>query len=91
MEKFKSFITEEKDEDYRLIVLSNKPEIKEYFHTAERLLKESKSLGIPAYVVFVESGKIADGKVYQSDSGFENATNSKNKIPLSHHSCPNEK
>jgi len=82
MEKFKSFITEENDENYRLIVLSNKPDKNEYFHTAERLLKESKALGIPAYVVFVESGKIADGKVYQSDSGFENAKNSKTLTKL---------
>ena len=73
MEKFKSFITEAKEEPYRLIVLSNKPDKNEYFHTAERLLEESKSLGIPAYVLFVESGKIADGKAFQADDnkGFE--------------------
>ena len=73
MEKFKSFITEEKEEPYRLIVLSNKPDKNEYFHTAERLLEESKSLGIPAYVLYVESGKIADGKAFQADDnkGFE--------------------
>ena len=74
MEQFKSFITEAKKENYRLIVLSNKPDKNEYFHTAERLLKESKGLGIPAYVVFVESGKIVDGQVWNSGDekkGFE--------------------
>ena len=73
MEKFKSFITEAKEEKYRLIILSNKPDNNPYFHTAQRLLDECKSLGIPAYVLFVESGKIADGKIFQTDDkkGFE--------------------
>ena len=73
MEKFKSFITEEKEDNYRLLILSNKPDNNQYFHTAQRLLDECKSLGIPAYVLFVESGKIADGKAFQADDnkGFE--------------------
>jgi len=73
VEKFKSFITEAKEEKYRLIILSNKPDNNSYFHTAQRLLDECKSLGIAAYVLFVESGKIADGKVFQADDkkGFE--------------------
>ena len=76
MEHFKSFITEEKSEDYRLIVLSNKnesPKESEYFHTAERFIEESKSLDIPSFVLFVESGKILDGKAYQlgDKKGFE--------------------
>ena len=73
MEKFKSFITEAKEEKYRLLILSNKPDNNPYFHTAQRLLDECKSLGIPAYVLFVESGKIADGKAFQADDnkGFE--------------------
>ena len=73
MEKFSEFITEAKEEKYRLIILSNQPDNNPYFHTAQRLLDECKSLGISAYVLFVESGKIADGKVFQSDDkkGFE--------------------
>ncbi len=62
MEKFKSFITEAKEENYRLLVLSNSPDNNEYFHTAERFLDECKKQSIPAYVLFVESGKIVDGK-----------------------------
>ena len=73
MEKFKSFITEAKEEGYRLLVLSNKPDNNEYFRTAERFLEECKKLSIPAYVLFVESGKIVDGKAYNSDDkvGFK--------------------
>ena len=73
MEKFKSFITEEKKENYRLIILSSKPDNNPYFHTAQRLLDECESLGIPAYILFVESGKIAAGKIFQTDDkkGFE--------------------
>jgi RimK family alpha-L-glutamate ligase len=73
VEKFSEFIAEAKEEKYRLLILSNKPDNNPYFHTAQRLLDECKSLGIPAYVLFVESGKIVDGKVFQSDDkkGFE--------------------
>ena len=73
MEKFKSFITEAKVENYRLLVLSNSPDNNEYFRTAERFLEECKKLSIPAYVLFVESGKIVDGKAYNSDDkvGFK--------------------
>jgi ribosomal protein S6--L-glutamate ligase len=73
MEKFKSFITEAKSEKYRLLILSNKPDNNQYFHTAQRLLDECKSLGIPAYVLFVETGKIVDGRAFQADDneGFE--------------------
>jgi len=73
MENFKSFITEAKVENYRLLVLSNSPDNNEYFRTAERFLEECKKLSIPAYVLFVESGKIVDGKAYNSDDkvGFK--------------------
>jgi len=73
MEQFKSFITEAKEEGYRLLVLSNSPDNNEYFRTAERFLEECKKLSIPAYVLFVESGKIVDGKAYNSDDkvGFK--------------------
>jgi RimK family alpha-L-glutamate ligase len=72
MEKFKSFITEAK-EPYRLLILSNKPNKSEYFHTTQRLMDECSKLGIDSYVLFVESGRIKDGKAYQSDDkkGFK--------------------
>ena len=69
MEQFKSFITEEKSEDYKLLLLTKEGSSKEseYFHTAGRFLEESKKLSIPAYSLFVESGKISDGKAYNAD------------------------
>jgi ribosomal protein S6--L-glutamate ligase len=73
MGKFNSFITEAKEENYRLLILSNSPDNNEYFHTAERFLEECKKQSVPAYVLFVESGKIVDGKAYNADDdvGFE--------------------
>jgi len=73
MDNFKSFITEAKEEPYRLLILSSKPKNQQYFRTAQRLVDESKKAGIESYVLFVESGKIIDGKAYQFDDkkGFE--------------------
>ena len=74
MGKFNSFITEAKAEDkYRLLVLSNSADNNEYFHTTERILEECKKLSIPSYVLLVGSGKIVDGKAYNTDDeeGFE--------------------
>ena len=73
MGKFNSFITEAKEENYRLLILSNSPDNNEYFHTAERFLEECKKQSVPAYVLLVESGKIVDGKAYNADDdvGFE--------------------
>jgi RimK family alpha-L-glutamate ligase len=73
MDNFKSFITEAKEEPYRLLILSSKPKNQQYFRTVQRLVDESKKAGIESYVLFVESGKIIDGKAYQFDDkkGFE--------------------
>ncbi len=76
MEKFKSFITEAKEENYRLLIVSNKPENSEFFHTTQRFLDEAKKLGIPAYALMAESANIADGQVW--NSGDE-----KNKFDIS--------
>ena len=54
------------DIDYRLLVISNKPDNNPYFHTAQRLLDEAKKLGIPAYVLMAEIANIADGQVWNS-------------------------
>ena len=66
MEQFKSFITEQKDEKYRLVIVSNKPDKNEHFHTTQRLLDEAKKLKIPAYALMAESANIADGQIWNS-------------------------
>ena len=66
MEQFKSFITEAKDENYRLVIVSNKPEKNDFFHTTQRLLDEAKKLNIPAYGLMAESANIADGQIWNS-------------------------
>ena len=77
MEKFKSFITEAKEDKYRILVVSAEPDKKELFHTAQRFVDEGKKSGHQVYVVKVEGAIIGydDGvyKVYNSDDkeGFE--------------------
>ena len=77
MEKFKSFITEEKEEKYRILVISAEPDKKELFHTAQRFVDETKKSGHQVYVVKVEGAIISyDGgayKIYNVDDkeGFE--------------------
>ena len=76
MEQFKSFITEAKEEDYRLLIISNKPNKNEFFHTTQRFLDEAKKLNISAYALMAESANIVDGQVW--NSGDE-----KNKFDIS--------
>ena len=45
MEKFKSFLTEQKGEKYKILVISSKPKESEMFHTAERFVEEGKLSG----------------------------------------------
>ena len=66
LENFKSFISEEKHENYRLVVVSNKPDNSEYFHTTQRLLDEAKKLNIPAYGLMAESANIFEGQIWNS-------------------------
>ena len=40
MEKFKSFITEAKEDKYRILVVSAEPENEKLFHTAQRFVDE---------------------------------------------------
>lgn len=49
MEQFKSFITEQKDESYRVVVISN--ELGDKAITAERIEEEAKKLNYPHYIV----------------------------------------
>ena len=77
MEKFKSFITEAKEDKYRILVISAEPDKKELFHTAQRFVDEGKKSGHQVYVVKVEGAIIGydDGvyKIYNADDseGFE--------------------
>jgi len=43
MENFKSFITEEKEDKYRILVVSAEPDNNELFHTAQRFVDETKN------------------------------------------------
>ena len=70
MEKFKSFITEQKEEKYRILVISSDSNNDKLFHTAQRVTDEAKKSGHDVYVVKVEGAIILydDGyKIYNSD------------------------
>ena len=76
MEKFKSFITEQKDEKYRILVISAEPDNNKLFHTAQRVTDEAKKSGHEVYVVKVEGAIITydNGyKIFNADDkdGFE--------------------
>ena len=76
MEQFKSFITEQKDDKYRILVVSAEPDNSKMFHTAQRVTDEAKKSGHEVYVVKVEGAIIGydNGyKIYNSDDkdGFE--------------------
>ena len=67
MEKFKTFITEEK-KPYKLLVVSTRSPKNRMFHTTQRLIDESKSRNIDAYALFAESANIdsVNGEVWNS-------------------------
>jgi len=77
MEKFKSFITEAKEDKYRILVVSAEPDNNELFHTAQRFVEEGKKAGQQVYVVKVEGAIITFEnnvyKIYNADDteGFE--------------------
>ena len=81
MEKFKSFITEEKKDKYRILVVSAEPDNKELFHTAQRFVDEGKKSGHQVYVVKVEGAIVGYDnsvyKIYNADDseGFEISSN----------------
>jgi ribosomal protein S6--L-glutamate ligase len=86
MEKFKSFITEEKEDKCRILVISAEPPSEKLFHTAQRISDEGEKLGHEIYVVKIEGAYITfeDGvyKIYNVDDkdGFE--INSSNTIAI---------
>ena len=77
LEKYKSFITEAKEDKYRILVVSAEPENQKLFHTAQRITDEAEKLGHEVYVVKVEGAIITfeDGiyKIYNANDkeGFE--------------------
>ena len=83
MEHFKSFITEEKEDKYRILVVSSgalrspKKKVAPKFHTAKRFEEEAKKTGHEIYILQVETAYIIfeDGiyKIYNKDDkdGFE--------------------
>jgi len=77
MEQFKSFITEAKEDKYRILVVSAEPENEKLFHTAQRFVDEGKKSGHQVYVVKIEGAIISydDGvyKIHNADDkeGFE--------------------
>ena len=86
MEKFVDFITEAKEDKYRILVISAEPEKQKLFHTAQRITDEAEKLGHDVYVVKVEGAIITfeDG-VYtiqntDDDKGFE--INSENTVAI---------
>ena len=62
MENFKSFITEESNEKYNVLIIST--ELGDKGKTAERLQNEAKKLGLPFYTVAMKGTYIQfnDGK-----------------------------
>ena len=81
MEKFSEFITETKDDKYRILVVSAEPDNNELFHTAQRFVDEGKKSGHQVYVVKVEGAIInydnGTYKIYNidDDKGFEISSN----------------
>ena len=83
MEQFKSFITEQKDDKYRILVVSSgalrspKKKVAPKFHTAKRFEEEAKKAGHEIYILQVETAYITfeNGiyKIYNKDDkeGFE--------------------
>jgi len=76
LEAFKSFITEENSEKYRILVISAEPNNTKLFHTAQRVTDEAKKIGHEVYVVKVEGAYIeydSGYKIYNADDdkGFE--------------------
>ena len=77
MEKFSDFISEQKEDKYRILVISAEQEKKKLFHTAQRINDEAKKAGHKVYVVKVEGAIMSydngKHKIYNIDDkeGFE--------------------
>ena len=92
MENFKSFITEAKEDKYRILVISSgalqSPNTKKtpIYHTAKRFQKEAEKIGHEVYVLQVETAYITFEnsiyKIFNKDDkeGFE--INSENTVAI---------
>ena len=85
METFKSFLSEQKSEKYRILVISAEPTKQKMFHTAQRVTDEANKLGHDVYVVRVEGAFIDYDNGYKiynkdDDKGFE--INDENTIAI---------
>ena len=60
--KFREFVTEEKDNKFRLLIVTDEPEEAKTFHTADRLQQEAKKLGWGYYLY-----KLTDGYTTYQD------------------------
>ena len=74
MEKFKSFITEETQEDYRVVVLSVEHGDKAI--TSKRIKEESDKLGLANYVISLDGANLSYDKTYKiheagDEKGFD--------------------
>jgi len=76
LEKFKTFITEEKSEKYKILVISAEPDNDKLFHTAQRFVDEGKKLGNEVYVIKVEGAIISyeNNEYTISNSGDDKGT-----------------
>ena len=54
--KFRDFITEQKKESYKLLVITDEPEKAKTFHTADRLREEAEKLGWDYYLYKLTGG-----------------------------------
>ena len=54
--KFKEYITEQKDYQINLLIITDEPEEAKTFHTADRLRDESKKLNVPFYLYKLTGG-----------------------------------
>ena len=54
--KFKDFITEQKKQSYKLLVITDEPEKAKTFHTADRLREEAEKLGWKYYLYKLTGG-----------------------------------
>ena len=80
MENFKSFITEESNEKYKVVILTRKPKPSEgakVFKTSVRIEEEAKKLGLDSYVCFIDGAYLTfeneKRTIHNSDDekGFE--------------------
>ena len=82
---FNEFITEQKEDKIRILVISAEPSQDKMFHTARRVTEEAKKLGHDVYVVKVEGAIVSyenEWRIYNSDDKKGFAINSNNTVAI---------